>query len=264
MVSVEATARFVALVQGREAALPLDEAALLVAAHAVPDLDVDRQLLRLDELAAGVGEPTLDGLRRHLFGELGFRGADHAYHDPRSSYLHEVLDRRSGIPITLSIVVMEVGRRVGVPLHGVSMPGHFLLRDKVDPEVFVDAFARGAVLDRRGAAARFHAIHGAGAAFDPDFLAPAPRRAIITRVLANLERIATERADREMLRWVLELRAAMPDAGVSERRRLAALLVTCGEVVAAAQLLEAVALDGHGPEADAARAAARRLRAQLN
>ncbi len=265
MVRVDVTARFAALVNGPEAALALDEAALLVAAHAVPDLDVDAQLRRIDDLAAGVSEPTLDGLRRHLFAELGFRGAEHErYHDPRSSYLHEVLDRRAGIPISLGILVMEVGRRIGVPLSGVSMPGHFLLRDKVDPDVFVDAFARGVLLDRRGAAARFHALHGPGVAFDDGFLEPAGRRSIVARVLANLERIATDGADRPMLQWVLELRTAMPGAGVAERRRLAALLATTGDVVGAARLLDVIAGGAHGAEADAALAAAQRLRAQLN
>lgn len=258
------TERFVALVQGPEAALPLDEVAVLVAAHAVPALDVAGELGRLDELAAGVTDPTLDGLCRHLFGELGFRGADHDYDDPRNSYLHEVLERRTGIPITLSIVLMEVGRRLGVPLAGVSMPGHFLVRDKVDTELFIDAFARGTRLDRRGAQARFHAVHGTGAVFDPAFLEPSGRRDIVARVLANLERIATASVDREMLRWVLGLRASMPAAAVAERRRLAAVLASSGQVVEAALLLEAIAADLDGPGADAALAAAHRLRATLN
>lgn len=261
---VDVTERFVALVRGPEATLPLDEAALLVAAHAVPGVDVDAELGRLDELAAGVSEPTLDGLCRHLFGELGFRGAEHAYDDPRSSYLHEVVERRSGIPITLSIVLMEVGRRLGVPLAGVSMPGHFLVRDKVDHELFVDAYARGLRLDRRGAEARFHAVLGPAAVFDPAFLEPAGRRSIVARVLANLERIATEGADREALRWVLRLRASMPGAGPAERRRLAALLATTGQVVEAATLLEAVAAESEGTQSEGALAAAARLRATLN
>jgi regulator of sirC expression with transglutaminase-like and TPR domain len=262
--AVDVTERFRALVHGPEVSLPLDEAALLIAAHAEPGLDLDAELARLDELAAGVANPTLDGLRRHLFGELGFRGADHDYDDPRNSYLHAVVERRVGIPISLSVLLMEVGRRIGVPLAGVSMPGHFLVRDKVDPEVFVDAFARGAELDRRGAQARFHAVHGAGARFDPDFLAPAGRRSIVVRMLTNLERLATTRGDRASLRWILDLRTAMPDAGVPERRRLAALLATTGEVVEAASLLEGVAEELTGDAAEAATAAARRLRAQLN
>ena len=264
MVPVDVTERFRALVGGPEASLPLDEVALLIAAHAEPGLDVGAQLARIDDLAGGVANPTLDGLRRHLFGELGFRGADHDYDDPRNSYLHVVVERRVGIPITLSVLLMEVGRRIGVPLDGVSMPGHFLVRDKVDPEVFVDAFARGVELDRRGAQARFHAVHGGTASFDPDYLAPAGRRSIVVRMLTNLERLATTQGDREALRWILRLRTAMPGAGVPERRRLAALLATSGAVIEAAELLEEVATELSGDAAETATTTARRLRAKLN
>lgn len=262
---VDPTARFKALVDVPDVRLPLDEAALLVAAHDDPGVDVAESLGRLDELAAGVGAPTLDGLRRHLFAELGFTGVEGAaYHDPASSYLHRVLDRRVGIPISLSVLVMEVGRRIGVPLWGVSMPGHFLVRDKVDPEVFLDPFARGAQLDRRGAQARFHLVHGPGSVFDPDYLEPSDRRAILRRMLANLEGIATGRGDRTMLAWVLRLRNAVPGASPDERRRLAAVLATTGDVVEAAEVLESLVADLTGEESAAAAGAARRLRAQLN
>ncbi|HMC70976.1 MAG TPA: transglutaminase-like domain-containing protein, partial [Mycobacteriales bacterium] len=124
---VDATERFVEVVAGREPALPLDEIAFLIAAHAHGGLDVDAQLTRLDELADQVRDPTLDGLRRLLFRDLGFTGNEGDYYDARNSFLDDVLDRRTGIPISLAVLTMEVGRRVGVPLAGVSMPGHFLL-----------------------------------------------------------------------------------------------------------------------------------------
>jgi regulator of sirC expression with transglutaminase-like and TPR domain len=218
------TERFAALVNGPDASLPLDEAGLLIAAHAKPDLDVAAALTRFDELASEVRDPTLDGLRRLLFRDLGFAGNEDDYYDPRNSYLDDVLERRTGIPITLAVVMMEVGRRVGVPLSGVSMPGHFLVRDKVDPEVFIDPFARGVVLDRRGAQLRFHGVHGATATFDPAFLEPVARRAIVDRMLANLEGIAGTRGEQAMLAWVLRLRASMPGASEDVRRRLAAAL----------------------------------------
>ena len=261
---MDVTARFLALVQRPEDAIHLDEAALLVAAHADPSLDLDEALGRLDELAAGVRSPDLDGVVRHLFGELGFRGADHDYGDPRNSYLHVVVERRTGIPITLVVLLAEVGRRLGVPVGCVSMPGHFLARDETDTDVFIDAFARGARLDAAGARARFEQVHGGDVPFDPAYLEPVGARSTLTRVLANLERIFTGAGDRTSLRWVLELRAGMPEAGVAERRRLAALLASGGQVVEAATLLERIAVDVEGPEADAALAAAQRLRATLN
>lgn len=221
---MDPTECFVELVNGPEAALPLDEAGLLIAAHAKPELDVAGHLARLDALAEEVREPTLDGLRRLLFRDLGFAGNEDDYYDPRNSYLDDVLERRTGIPISLAIVMMEVGRRVAVPLSGVSMPGHFLVRDKVDPEVFIDPFARGIVLDRRGCRLRFHGVHGVTATFDPAFLEPVGRRAIVDRMLANLEAIAGTRSDRAMLAWVLRLRASMPGAAEDVRRRLSAVL----------------------------------------
>jgi regulator of sirC expression with transglutaminase-like and TPR domain len=262
---VDATERFAELVRGPEAALPLDEAALCIAAHAAPGLDVPAQLDRLDDLADQVGAPTLDGLRRLLFRDLGFSGNGVDYYDPRNSYLHEVLDRRTGIPISLAVLMMEVGRRIGVPLSGVSMPGHFLVRDKVDPDVFVDPFARGAVIDRQGCRVRFHAVHGPRAAFQESFLEPVGRHTIVTRMLANLEGIAGQRADRPMLAWVRRLRAAMPDAGVVEQRRLAAALAASGQIVQAAETLEeAAAVADDQAVAQEVEQEARALRAKLN
>ncbi|MBA3302330.1 MAG: hypothetical protein H0U26_00490 [Acidimicrobiia bacterium] len=256
---MDVLARFRDLVQGPESALPLDEACLLIATFAHPGIDMGAQLTRLDDLAEGVGTPTLDTLRRHLFGELGFVGDLQDYDDPRNSYLDDVLDRRVGIPITLSVVLMEVGRRVGVPLDGVSMPGHFLVQDKVDREVFVDPFARGVELDRRGAEARFHSVHGPGAVFDPGFLVPVGRRSIVARVLANLERAAVLRSERDLLAWVLRLRAVLPgaDADGTERRKLARVLAGAGRYDEAATVLEALGSDDDS-------LAALRLRARLN
>ncbi|MGH9274379.1 MAG: transglutaminase family protein, partial [Acidimicrobiales bacterium] len=144
------TTRFAALVRLGDDALPLDEAVLLIAAHALPGLEIGDELARLGDLAAGVDASTVDGLRTHLVDRLGFAGDAVTYHDARNSLLPEVLDRRVGIPLTLAIVAMEVGRRCGVPLLGVGMPGHFLVRPADDDDRFLDLFHGGAVLDRGG------------------------------------------------------------------------------------------------------------------
>lgn len=262
---MDLTARFADLVQGPEAAIPLDEISFLLSGHAQPGLDVAAQLALLDRLADGVWAPTLDALRKHLFVELGFSGADVDYYDPRNSYLDEVIERRLGLPITLSVLMMEVGRRIGVPLAGVSMPGHFLVRDKVDPEVFVDPFARGAELDRLGCERRFLGVQGPGAVFDEAFLEPVGKRSIVTRMLANLETVATMRGDRGLLAWVLGLRTDMPEVSPAERRRLASVLASSGRYLEAADALERLAteVDDARTASDAA-AAAGRLRAKLN
>ena len=251
---MEALARFAALVAGEDAAIRLDEAALVLADVARPGADVDGGLALLDELAAQAGEPTLDGLNRLLFRDLGFAGNTDDYYDVSNSFLDDVLRRRVGIPITLAVVMLEVGRRMSVPLSGVSMPGHFLVRDKVNTDVFVDPFNRGQVLDRSGCAARFFAVQGPGSVFDDDFLAPVGKRAILARMLSNLESIAAMSSDRQLLLRVHRMRCVLPEATDDDRRRLAASLA------ASAQFLEAaIVLDGLGAHADAAR-----MRARLN
>jgi regulator of sirC expression with transglutaminase-like and TPR domain len=265
---VDPTERFAALVGAPDGVFSLDEAALLIAAHARPDLDVAAERVHLDELAAGVSAPTLDSLCTHLFRELGYAGNQADYYDPANSYLDQVVSRRVGIPITLSVLMLEVGRRIGVPLAGVSMPGHFLVRDKVDPEVFVDPFARGALLDRHAIEARFRATQPPDAEFDPAFLEPVPAATVIARMLANLDIIATARADRTMLEWVVRLRVTMPGAPASLHRRFSSVLAARGRFGDAARVLEQLAVSSMDPagtdDGSDDLALARRLRARLN
>lgn len=263
------SARFATLVEVPDAAVPLDEAALVIAAHARPDLDLAAELARIDELAAGVRDPTLTGVVRQLFRDERFVGNRDDYYDPRNSYLDEVVRRRTGIPITLGVLMMEVGRRVQVPLSGVAMPGHFLLRDKVDPGVFVDPFTEGRLLDAASCARLFRQVHGPAAQLDPSFLEPVSRVAILARILANLRGIFSERNDRASLRWVLHLRTLLPSAGPVEHAEHAEVLAATGELLAAADTYERVAAmieDGvpDSPDAASARDAAHRLRARLN
>src|SRR5438093_520977 len=138
--------RFAQLVQGPESAMALDETALVVAATADPDVDVRVWLAVLDDLAARCAEHSFSGVVQHVAGE-GFAGDRSDYYDPQNSYLNHVLERRRGIPITLSIVTIEIARRVGVPLVGVGMPGHFVVRDGRDDDAFADPF-NGVLLDR--------------------------------------------------------------------------------------------------------------------
>ena len=260
---VEAVERFAALAGGPELAIPLDEAALVLAAATRGTGEVEAGLAALDALAAEVPAPTLDGLRALLFRDLGFAGNAEDYHDPANSWLDEVIERRVGIPITLAVLMLEVGRRVGIPLAGVSMPGHFLVRDKVDPGVYIDPFARGQVLDRGGCAARFHAVHGPGAVFDDAFLEPVGKRAILVRMLANLESVAGIRSDRELLLRAVSLRAAMPGAVLADHQRHATALAAGGRFREAAEVLDRYAAAG-GSGSVAAAAAAERFRARLN
>jgi regulator of sirC expression with transglutaminase-like and TPR domain len=202
---VDPGTRFADLVQQAEDDVPLAEAALLVAAHAHPGLDVPVQLARLDALADACPR-TLDGLLEHLFVRERFAGNRDDYYDASNSYLDSVLERRLGIPLTLSIVLIEVGARVGVPLVGIGMPGHFLVAAAGDDGTYIDAFDGGARLDRGDCEQRHREIHGQGVAFDERLLRPVGTWAILARLLANLKSIGASTNDRSMLRWVLRLR----------------------------------------------------------
>lgn len=261
---MDPTAGFAELVQRPEAELPLDQAALLIATHAEPDLDVAAEMAALDELAARCPVPTFDGWRRYLFEDLGFTGNIEDYFDPANSFLNVVRRRRLGLPITLSVLGMEVGRRLGIPIAGVGMPGHFLLRSADGGEHrWVDPFLGGRVLDRAGCEARFRTVNGADAPFLPSYLEPTGPRAILARMLLNLRGIYARRGDLEALTWVYELRLAIPGTSPLERRDLARVLGSTGQFVDAAESLEELA-DSVPDAAESLRAEAQALRARLN
>lgn len=211
------TSRFARLVSGRDEALPLGEACLLVSAHAQPGLDVEGALGELDRMAEGVDSFTAWHAR--LFSELGFAGDAEDYHAPQNSLLGRVLERRRGMPITLAVVGIEVARRAGVPLVGIGMPGHFLLRHTEEPAWFVDAFAGGELLDAAGCEALFRKIAEAGVRFRPDYLQPVTDRQIVARILANLRYTYAAADDRANLGWLLRLQLLMPDPALTQRTR---------------------------------------------
>lgn len=258
---MDPTARFAELVQGDEEALALDEAALLIAAHAHPGLDVAAELAKLDALAAGIREPTLDRWRQHLFIDLGFSGNVHRYYDPANSYLDDVIRRRKGLPITLSVLGMEVGRRIGLRFEGVGMPGHFILRH--GPDVYVDPFDGGRLLDRAGCVDRFRGLHGTRAPFLAAYLETVGPVAILSRMLNNLKSVYAGRGDVAALTWVFDLRLALPGASAQERRDRARVLGAGGRFLEAAGELEEL-VDALPDEDEALRSEAVAFRSRLN
>jgi regulator of sirC expression with transglutaminase-like and TPR domain len=212
--------RFAALVHHPEGDVPLDLAWALVTAHAHPTADPDLLVGRLDDLAAGVRVRTLDGLLDHLFRDQGFTGNVDDYYDPANTYLDDVLDRHLGIPITLAVLTLEVGRRIDVPVAGVGLPGHFLLRDRVDHEVFIDPFAGGRLLDREGVHEVLRRLHGPTAELDPAWLRPVGAVAVLERMLANLVRIFEHRGAAADLLWARDLQAELAGAKGDPTARL--------------------------------------------
>ena len=258
---MDAVKRFSALVESREP--PLDRAALAIAAGAEPGVDEGRWLAELDRLAAGVA--TLSALTRRLFETEGFAGNAADYHDPRNSLLPHVLARRLGIPITLAVVTIEVGRRAGVELEGVGMPGHFLVRP-VGTRRHLDVFRGGSELDMAACETLFRATSGArpGVPFGPHLLATASTRSILARVLENLRVVYRARSRPADLEWVLRMRLALPGTGLTELLELAAAMGDQGRWLEGARLLEQRVPQASPVGAQRLRTAAKALRAHLN
>lgn len=222
-----------------EAEIPLDEAALLIAAQADPDLDVTSQLRRLDQLAAQLGPADVDAVCSFLFETLGVRGDVETYDDPLNSYIDKVLDRRVGIPISISVLLIEIGRRCGVRLSGVGMPGHFLVRDPEQPDLLIDAFAGGKRLDRAACHRLLQSFAGAEIDLPDAMLASVGTRTILTRMLTNLDNSFRRRGDMQSVLWATHMRAAIPGQTLAEHVALADSLASLGFHADAAKLLEA-------------------------
>lgn len=189
-----------------DAEIDLGETALLFAAAEYPDLDLAHEVGLFDSLARAASRGATNGdsplgaanaLSRFLFDDLGFSGNQQDYYDPRNSYVNEVLKRRLGIPITLSLIYMEVGRRIGVPMVGVGLPGHFLMRHAEEPGLFVDAFHGGLLLSREECVQRFRDLTHPDEPWSDQYLAPISKRDMLTRMLRNLKVAHLRRKDNE-------------------------------------------------------------------
>lgn len=255
---------------------PLGLALALVAATGRSEVDPDAIPGRLDTVAAELGATGGDAavLCAALFGAGGFAGDVSDYYDPRNSLLDQVLDRRLGIPITLAVVAIEVGERLGIPLAGVGMPGHFLIGDAGSSEEmgepgsrgpvrWFDAFDGGRELDADGCARVFRRLHGPTVPFQRSMLAAVDAHTVVDRVLNNLLGARTRRRDRSGSADVLALRAAMAPADLTRRQQLAAGLAAAGRFDEAAAIHDQLtALD---PDAEPGHdLVATQLRARLN
>ncbi len=205
-------------------------AALLVAAEEYPQLLPEPYLRRLDLLAERVrdrlDEETaplviLQELSRVLFEEEGFRGNAEAYYDPRNSFLNDVLDRRVGVPLTLSLLYLEVGWRLGLPLHGVNFPGHFLVRyDGEALKLLIDPFQKGEIRFEDEAQELLDRVYGGTVSLQPSYLRPAGRKDILVRLLSNLKGIyLNTRDDRRALAATERILLVRPDAAEEVRDR---------------------------------------------
>jgi regulator of sirC expression with transglutaminase-like and TPR domain len=210
-----------------DAELDLAEAALLISEAEYPGLDVAGYVAHLDDLGqraratvtrAGTAEARLERAVRFVYEVAGFHGNDEDYYDPRNSFLSDVLDRRTGIPITLAIVLVEVCRRAEIVAQGVSFPGHFLVRcDTPRGMVLIDPFS-GRSLGRDELRALFARATGETGEPPGHLLDPARKAQILVRVLNNLRGIYESRGDAARLCGVLErLQVLAPGAALREQ-----------------------------------------------
>ncbi len=202
----------------------LDEAALLLARTEYPNLDLPAQLTRLDELAGRAKcspqhspKANIACLNRLLFDEENFTGNEDEYDDPRNSYLNDVLDRKMGIPITLSLIYQEVARRCGLPVVGVGFPGHYIAKYLCDSgEILLDPYHRGAILSLQDCEQKLKAQFGEEAEFRPQFLLVSSAKQTVTRMLNNLKGSYFRRKDFQKVLMMIEMALAVDPSSRQE------------------------------------------------
>jgi regulator of sirC expression with transglutaminase-like and TPR domain len=268
---------FQRLLAGAEAP-SLMRIALEIAGDAYPELDIGLYLGKVDEIAerirarcGGLSKPRkiLGQINWALFVEEGFEGNRENYFDPRNSYLNEVIDRKTGIPISLSVLYWSLAERLGLSLEGVNLPAHFMLRlPESQQPLFIDPFHSGEFLDRRGCERRLSELTRRPVELSEGQLAPCPARVVVARLLRNLKAIYLGTHDFPSALDVQRRLAAVADDDSQEKRDLGMICLQLDRVGEAIDPLQSY-LDAH-PDAEDAESvadlltAARRAIAQWN
>ncbi len=253
--------------------IDLARAAFLLSASENSAVAVEEQMGLLDSLASAAStrlgaerDPlaSVNTLSEYLFGELGFRGNDEDYYDPRNSCLDEVLKRRLGIPITLSLVYIETGARLGIPLIGVGMPAHFLVRHNDVDNLIIDPFQFGILLSEEECAERLRQSLGESVPWNPRYLDPVGNRDYIARIVRNLKgsylRLRDYPRALRLFEWLLSLEQPL---SVDQRER-GVVWLRLGEYERALIDLQAcLDTEPDSPEADAVQQLIDRVRRRL-
>jgi regulator of sirC expression with transglutaminase-like and TPR domain len=270
-------ARFKELVSLDDEQINLAEAALLIAAEEYPRLDIELYIEKLDRIGDLVRERAiparnsldiLSAINTTLFDDLGFRGNAANYYDPRNSFLNEVIDRRVGIPITLTVVYIEVARRVGLHVEGVGMPGHFLAKLATESgEVFIDAFNRGGLFGAAGCADLLSEMSGGRIKLKPEHTEAVTKKQLLARMLGNLLGVYAASDPHRTLAAIERILLITPDSPPHIRDR-GLLLATLGRTtIAIAELERYLLLAPDAPDADSIREQIKTIRqsqARLN
>ena len=260
------------LVRAPEHEIDLALGTLALARVEYPDLVPSAHLERLDDLAGrsgatGQDDPlrALHRLREFLFDDEGFRGNADDYYDPANSCLNQVLERKLGIPITLSVLMIEVGRRVGLRVHGVGLPGHFVVSAMVGTEsVLLDPFDGGTVLTQETAADVVARAVGRRVTLTAEHFAPVGKRQILARMLANLRSAYVRREEWAKSLAIVDRLLVLDGSSSVFRRDRGSLLVKLGQLMAGAAEWERY-LKAHpqASDADKIKRELRRVRQRL-
>lgn len=241
-----------------ESVFPLDRAGLAIGLEEYPGLDMDEYLRRLNNLAARTealigpdrsASNILECLNEALFVQEGLRGNTDEYYDPRNSYLNEVLDHKQGIPISLAVIYMEVGRRINFPLHGVGMPGHFLVKHvSGDQEFLVDPFDQGKRLTLKHCQEILDRIYGGKLTLHPTYLQAMEKKAIVSRMLFNLKGIYYQREEYQKALNIVERILMLNPGMLTEIRDRGILYMQTSLFSKALSDLERYLADASAPE----------------
>lgn len=244
----EARQRFRTLIARPQGEIRLAEGALLIAQEEYPHLDVNAYLQRLDSMASTIKQQLgleldprriVTAINTHLYDEQHFRGNQDDYYNPCNSFLNDVLDQKIGIPITLSVIYIEIGRQVGLPIVGVGLPGHFIVQYDAQVDTFwIDPFHGGTVLTREDCATRLEQIYNRKVDWQDAFLNPVSDHDILRRMLNNLKGIYIQQRDYARALSVVERLLLMAPEQATEVRDRGLLHARLGNLEAAIDDLE--------------------------
>ena len=274
MAQVSVLSQFAEVTDKPDYQIDVARAAMLLAAAEYPQLNVERELFAFQRLAGAISSKFLDDddplycvnvISEHLFDDMGFRGDADNYYDPRNSYLNQVLERRTGIPITLAIVYMEVGRRLKVPLLGIGMPGHFLVRHREIENLYIDAFSGGILLSEEECRDIVGELANGGLSWSPDLLKPVSNREIIARMIRNLKAIYMTDEDFVRALTISEFALALDPLSAMYRRDRGIVHYQLGHSAEALDdLVYYLDLSPNGPDVESVHALVAELRSFLD
>lgn len=251
------------MVAREDDAINLAEAALLIAAEEYPRLDIALYLEKLDHFGDLARErvgnlmdahDAIAALNATLFDQLGFRGNREQYRDPRNSYLNAVIDRRTGIPITLTVVYMEVARRIGLFVQGVGLPMHFVAKHRAATgDIYIDPFNGGRLIGEIGCAEILAQMSGGRMALRPEYLEAVTPKQILTRMLNNLLGVYSTSDPHRALAAIERILLLNPDSPSHTRDHGLLLALTGDNQNAIAELERYLVLFPDAPDAETIR-----------